>query len=82
MYSSVKFFDPTVIATLPFAGLETIRLSLLPDALVDEVVLLPPPPHAAIVTARIAAIISANAPRSRRPLITPYPLSPLDAKAN
>src|SRR4051812_10943614 len=71
MYSSVKFFDPTVIATLPLAGLETIRLSELSDALVDEVVLLPPPPHAAMVTASTAATDSVNAARTRRPLITP-----------
>src|SRR3954471_22162314 len=70
MYSSVKFFDPIVRLTFPFAGLEVIRLSVLPDSLVADV-LLPPPPHAAIVTARTAATDSTNAARIRRPLITP-----------
>src|SRR3954469_638940 len=74
MYSSVKFFDPTVRVTLPLAGLDWIRLSEL-EALVAVVLLLLPPPHAAIATARAAASTSANAARTRRPLITPYPLS-------
>src|SRR3954453_9871174 len=71
MYSSVKFFDPMVRLTLPLAGLEVIRLSVLPDSLLDDV-LLPPPPHAAIVAARTAATDSVNAARTRRPLITPH----------
>src|SRR5436190_13329956 len=72
MYSSVKFFEPTVIVTLPFAGLDWIRLSEL-EAPVSVVLLLLP--HAAIATARNAASTSVNAARSRRPLINPYPLS-------
>src|SRR5215212_6466756 len=75
MYSSVKFFEPMVRETLPLSGLDAIRLSVSPDALVDDVLLLPPPPHAAIVTARTAATASTNTARTRRPLITPYPLS-------
>src|SRR5215212_1651885 len=71
MYSSVKFFEPMVRLTLPLAGLEAIRLSVLSDSLVADV-LLPPPPHAAIVIARTAATDSTNAARTRRPLITPY----------
>src|SRR5829696_3993201 len=77
MYSSVKFFDPMVSVTLPLSGLDAIRLSVSPDAPV-VVVSSSPPPHAAIVTARAAATSSRNAARTRRPLITPYPLSSLD----
>src|SRR4051794_27725239 len=85
MYASVKFFDPTVIVVLPLSGLEAIRFSVSPDALVADVVS-SPPPHAAIVTARTAATNSANAARTRKPLITPNsfpawtvrPMKPID----
>src|SRR5690242_1117359 len=82
MYSSVKFFEPTVIVTLPLAGLDWIRLSEFEEALVSVLLVLLLLPHAAIAIARTAASNSADAARSRRPLITPYPLSPLDGTAN
>src|SRR5215208_4336963 len=85
MYSSVKFFDPTVRVTLPLAELDWIRLSELEAPVVLVLVSLPPP-HAAIPIARTAARMSANAARSRRPVITPNsfpawtvrPMNPID----
>src|SRR5215211_6006630 len=69
MYSSVKFFEPTVSVTLPLSGLDWIRLAVSPEA---PVVVLSSslPPHAVIVTARIAATNGTKAARTRRPLIT------------
>src|SRR3954447_26479099 len=75
MYSSVKFFDPIVSVTLPLAGLDWIRLSESEEALVSVLLVLLLLPHAAMPIASTAAIMSANAPRSRRPLIARSPLS-------
>src|SRR6266705_3242241 len=61
MYSSVKFFDPTVSVTLPLSGFDWISPAWA--LVVDE--LLPPPPQAAMPTARIEAANRTDSARNR-----------------
>src|SRR2546423_1294046 len=61
MYSSVKFFEPTVIVTLPLSGFDWI--SPAAALVVDE--LLPPPPQAATPRARIETTSRPNSARNR-----------------
>src|SRR5438093_11159246 len=70
MNSSVKFFEPTVIVVLPFAGFDWIRFSEAPEV-VDELLLLP---QAATPITRTAAATSAKTIRARRTLISQSPL--------
>src|SRR5436189_4884450 len=77
MNSSVKFFEPTVRVTFPFAGSDLIRLLealALPPAVELELLL----PHAA--TRSAAAIATARASVARIVLLVadkalPFPLS-------
>ena len=64
MYSSVKFFEPTVSDTFLFAGFDLIRLAELPP-LVPVSLLSLPPPQAATPRARTSAANSAKAALSR-----------------
>src|SRR4051812_13389211 len=61
MYSSVKFFEPTVIVTLPLSGLDWI--SPAPAVDVDDSSL--PPPQAAMPTASAVAANSNSRARAR-----------------
>src|SRR5213083_1499035 len=61
MYSSVKFFEPTVSVTLPLSGFDWISPAWA--LVVDE--LLPPPPQAARPTVRIEAASRQNSARNR-----------------
>ena len=60
MYSSVKFFEPTVSETFLFAGFDLIRLAELPPFVPVSLLSLLPP-QAAAPSASTSAAISAKA---------------------